>query len=108
MTYIRRLSVGSLNGYIGADSKIALHKVARVRHAETIDRGLAALRSGQGADLAFVDVALDVGSFIASLQGERINVPVVACGIGADTRSDARRVGKECVSTCRSRWSPYH
>src|SRR3546814_16080673 len=24
------------------------------------------------------------------------------------TRSDARRVGKECVSTCRSRWSPYH
>src|SRR3546814_19672381 len=22
--------------------------------------------------------------------------------------SDARRVGKECVSTCRSRWSPYH
>src|SRR3546814_21049162 len=22
-------------------------------------------------------------------------------------RSDARRVGKECVSTCRSRWSPY-
>src|SRR3546814_12223436 len=23
-------------------------------------------------------------------------------------RSEARRVGKECVSTCRSRWSPYH
>src|SRR3546814_14661235 len=27
--------------------------------------------------------------------------------IGA-TRSEERRVGKECVSTCRSRWSPYH
>src|SRR3546814_12882629 len=28
----------------------------------------------------------------------------------ADTlnRSEERRVGKECVSTCRSRWSPYH
>src|SRR3546814_1745995 len=26
-----------------------------------------------------------------------------ACG-----RSEERRVGKECVSTCRSRWSPYH
>src|SRR3546814_3921863 len=25
-----------------------------------------------------------------------------------DTRSEERRVGKECVSTCRSRWSPYH
>src|SRR3546814_1086083 len=25
-----------------------------------------------------------------------------------DIRSEERRVGKECVSTCRSRWSPYH
>src|SRR3546814_11076372 len=25
----------------------------------------------------------------------------------ADVRSEERRVGKECVSTCRSRWSPY-
>src|SRR3546814_5679319 len=28
-------------------------------------------------------------------------------GFGAD-RSEERRGGKECVSTCRSRWSPYH
>src|SRR3546814_6597215 len=26
----------------------------------------------------------------------------------SSTRSEERRVGKECVSTCRSRWSPYH
>src|SRR3546814_16681498 len=32
--------------------------------------------------------------------------PVVA--EEADFRSEERRVGKECVSTCRSRWSPYH
>src|SRR3546814_14162173 len=25
-----------------------------------------------------------------------------------DSRSEERRVGKACVSTCRSRWSPYH
>src|SRR3546814_14833965 len=25
-----------------------------------------------------------------------------------DARSEERRVGKECVSTCRFRWSPYH
>src|SRR3546814_13984561 len=25
-----------------------------------------------------------------------------------DLRSEERRVGQECVSTCRSRWSPYH
>src|SRR3546814_10913181 len=30
-------------------------------------------------------------------------VPHLAAG-----RSEERRVGKECVSTCRSRWSPYH
>src|SRR3546814_17701999 len=26
----------------------------------------------------------------------------------AEDRSEERRVGKECVRTCRSRWSPYH
>src|SRR3546814_7883570 len=26
----------------------------------------------------------------------------------SEVRSEERRVGKECVSTCRSRWSPYH
>src|SRR3546814_12838249 len=31
--------------------------------------------------------------------------PVIA---GAEERSDVRRVGKECVSTCRSRWSRYY
>src|SRR3546814_3433119 len=32
-----------------------------------------------------------------------------ACdGHTGDGRSEERRVGKECVSTCRSRWSPYH
>src|SRR3546814_11067608 len=30
---------------------------------------------------------------------------VVSVGVN---RSEERRVGKECVSTCRSRWSPYH
>src|SRR3546814_11900321 len=28
--------------------------------------------------------------------------------IGIVARSEERSVGKECVSTCRSRWSPYH
>src|SRR3546814_15821914 len=32
----------------------------------------------------------------------------VSTGCAVSTRSEERRVGKECVSTCRSRWSPYH
>src|SRR3546814_16004673 len=31
-----------------------------------------------------------------------------ATAITDNFRSEERRVGKECVSTCRSRWSPYH
>src|SRR3546814_15796020 len=38
--------------------------------------------------------------------------PELACKVQqpkpALGRSEERRVGKECVSTCRSRWSPYH
>src|SRR3546814_15293228 len=30
------------------------------------------------------------------------------CGKWVQRRSEERRVGKECVSTCRSRWWPYH
>src|SRR3546814_20438266 len=38
---------------------------------------------------------------INSLFTEAINWELIE-------RSEERRVGKECVSTCRSRWSPYH
>src|SRR3546814_13126624 len=43
--------------------------------------------------------AVSLGRF-QELTGLRIEAP--------DGRSEERRVGKECVSTCRSRWSPYH
>src|SRR3546814_2154927 len=33
---------------------------------------------------------------------------VAICGVPPEARSEERRVGKECVSQCRSRWSPYH
>src|SRR3546814_7209768 len=42
---------------------------------------------------------------------DRSHVRVVGADVvqpGPDERSEERRVGKECVSTCRSRWSPYH
>src|SRR3546814_5532004 len=35
-------------------------------------------------------------------------LPVNRPRAGSCDRSEERRVGKECVSTCRSRWSPYH
>src|SRR3546814_20169229 len=36
------------------------------------------------------------------------DVPSILARITVSDRSEERRVGKECVSTCRSRWSPYH
>src|SRR3546814_4904436 len=39
--------------------------------------------------------------------GGRIADKGICDAIGKQ-RSEERRVGKECVSTCRSRWSPYH
>ena len=34
--------------------------------------------------------------------------PLYALDNVGKIRSEERRVGKECVTTCRSRWSPYH
>ena len=36
------------------------------------------------------------------------NTKVITQGITGKTRSEERRVGKECLRLCRSRWSPYH
>src|SRR3546814_17967592 len=39
---------------------------------------------------------------------ERTDRPAGFSDMYPKVRSEERRVGKECVSTCRSRWSPYH
>src|SRR3546814_8473732 len=52
------------------------------------------------ASPAYSDVSLELSSDPAELDA--------ASGPARLLRSEERRVGKECVSTCRSRWSPYH
>src|SRR3546814_13966345 len=39
---------------------------------------------------------------------ERADLAIAGCAILSALRSEERRVGKECVSTCRSRWAPYN
>src|SRR3546814_13712149 len=49
------------------------------------------------------------GSIISSHFIQRILAHLKRIAVNRlDLRSEERRVGKECVSTCRSRWSPYH
>src|SRR3546814_20218809 len=64
-----------------------VHPIARADHAERKEKAIAH-RIGKG--------------FACGLSQN------LARGIEGDIRSEERRVGKECVSTCRSRWSPYH
>src|SRR3546814_11423316 len=41
-------------------------------------------------------------------QGDHVPTEPITVAVSLADRSEERRVGKECVSTCRSRWSPYH
>ena len=61
-----------------------------------ITNGTAVLGLGDIGPLAAKPLLAHVLDTARALQAERI------------VRSEERRVGKECTSWCRSRWSPYH
>lgn len=81
------LIVGTLNGQIGAASKIAMQQGGKVSIANDVDQGLEIMRSGNNIELVMIDVQQDVYKFISSIEKERINVPVVACGIANDAKA---------------------
>ncbi|MBI1776592.1 MAG: sigma-54-dependent Fis family transcriptional regulator [Proteobacteria bacterium] len=89
---MRLLIVGSLDGHITTAGKIAHERGAKVAHVQAIPAAMTALRSGQGADLVMIDVKLDVAMLVSSLKNERINVPVVACGIGTDANAAVQAI----------------
>src|SRR3546814_15341291 len=63
------------------------------------------LQAGNGDDLAGTRF-LDVLTVIRVHLQHAPDALAVALHRVEDLRSEERRVGKECVSTCRSRWSP--
>jgi DNA-binding NtrC family response regulator len=71
---------------------MAMATGAKVAHVESIEQATHALRAGQGADLLMVDYELDIAALIAANESERIRVPVVACGVGADPRRAAEAI----------------
>jgi len=92
---MRLLIVGALEGQLSEATKLAMEGGAKVAHAPSIDIALASLRSGRGADLLLVDVMMNIGELIAALEGERISIPVVACGVetNASAAVNAIRAG---------------
>src|SRR3546814_1541117 len=69
----------------------------------------ATLRAGPERSVAatksFIATLSAFAQIISECAGGQALDPVIAA---LPDRSEERRVGKECVSTCRSRWSPYH
>src|SRR5437016_10941945 len=84
---MRLLIVGALKGQLTTATKLAMDKGASVTHASDVDQALNVLRSGRGADLLMVDVALDIRDLVLRLEAERIAVPIVACGVSNDARA---------------------
>src|SRR3546814_14701641 len=78
-----------------------------VEHLDAIERHRAiALGRFEPKNFGFsarVGIAANDG---AIEDGDAIGIEALNAEI--ERRSEERRVGKECVSTCRSRWSPYH
>src|SRR3546814_6575622 len=70
-----------------------------------------------GVQTCALPICSTMGGGQAAIDQKRRQVQCNECGVEAADgvapeqevkRSEERRVGKECVSTCRSRWSPYH
>src|SRR3546814_12173963 len=79
---------------------------AYILHAGIIDQYVGcAQRSSNAFDHGHKTRAISKVAF------EVLHMYIVPLAQGLDhmlNRSEERRDGKECVSTCRSRWSPYH
>src|SRR3546814_20821689 len=56
---------------------------------------------------AFVTAGGDAAAGDAAAKGVDRAASEQMSALVVELRSEERRVGKECVSTCRSRWSPY-
>src|SRR4029078_3005128 len=84
---MRLLIVGTLKGQLTTATKIAMDRGAAVTHADSIDQAMAVLRSGRGADLLMVDVAVDIRDLVGKLDLERFHVPIVACGVENNARA---------------------
>src|SRR3546814_12608015 len=81
---------------------------------ETPDQVIACVGGGSNAMGAFYhfldDEAVKLTGVEAGGEGVDSGRSAATTVLGKDgiIRSEERRVGNECVSTCRSRWSPYH
>ncbi len=89
---MRVLIIGNLGGQLAAASRIAHARGAKVRNAPDIESALNSLRSGQGAEVVLCDIKQSIKQLVDSLKNERINVPVIACGLDATSVEAANSI----------------
>lgn len=89
---MRLLIVGDLGGQLGAASKIARDRGAKVSQVSDINGAYQMLCEGQGADVLLVEVHQDIAKFAEMLAAERITVPLIACGIEIDAKAAANAI----------------
>lgn len=89
---MRLLIIGALDGQIGAASQIAMSRGAKVSQVNDVEAALISLRSGRGADMAMIDVNEPIRQLVESLINERINLPIIACGVNTDATSAANAI----------------
>ena len=83
---------------------------AAVQNFRDLHHQAVALLTGQDINVLFV--AFGILNWVDPATNEIVRSPLLLVPVSleprADGRSEERRVGKECVQPCRSRWSPYH
>jgi DNA-binding NtrC family response regulator len=89
---MRILIIGSLAGELGHAARLAIARGARLDQADGIDAALARLRIEARVDLVMCELLHDIGALVRALAAERINVPVIACGIDTDPDAAVRAI----------------
>lgn len=89
---MRLLIIGDLEGQIGAATRIARDRGASVTQVPDYEAALKLLREGRGADLIMIEAKGKIAELVDGLKNERINVPVIACGIQSDTLTAVRAI----------------
>src|SRR3546814_12621846 len=100
------------NGKIAMKLEQGGDALVAVQPCSDADDILLATAGGKCIRFSVSDVRVFAGRTSTGVRGIKLaksgpdnNDRVISMSI---LRSEERRVGKECVSTCRSRWSPYH
>src|SRR3546814_19680220 len=94
------LTSQTINARLGAQVFFKCENLQRI--------GAFKFRGGYNA-VANLSAAQRKAGVVAFSSGNHAQAIALASKLlGVSARSEERRVGKECVSTCRSRWAPYH